>query len=246
MLQVNILSHTYVTNQVWPLHLTSSILICTGNDSAKKAKGCLLHGLLTQLDCLSGRQAPWWFIHRQSAQFAIRTQDLSSANTHYSVIVIETGHLLRVTQSSGVWCSVWGSSHDGTKAQFAFSPGLHRYVRPLCVWVCREGRPSFLAVSPSSWRSSNIPVMGFKSFLFPLDRPFIPLWHRQRGFPGEFYKCPSGGTAGTSLFPSARKLSSEHRQRSAWWESWRSFWSVLECDSQCWSGMRHMDRNEGI
>lgn len=107
---------------------------------------------------------------------------------------------------------------------------------------------SFFVVGPSSWRSSNISSYGFLSlFSFsPLDEVFIPLWRRRRGFPAEFYKCPSGGTAGTSLFPSARKLSSEHRQSSAWWESWRSFWSALGCDSQCWSGMRQRDRNEGI
>ncbi len=106
--------------------------------------------------------------------------------------------------------------------------------------------PSFFVVSPSSWRSSNIPVMGFMSFLSPPECAFIPLWHRRRGFPGESYKCPSGGTVGTSLFPSARKLSSERRQSSAWWETWRSFWSALGCDSQCWSEMRQIDRNDGI
>lgn len=115
-----------------------------------------------------------------------------------------------------------------------------------CVCVPHRLTPSFFVVSPSSWRSSNIPVMSFMSSLSPLDWAFIPSWRRQQGFPGEFYKCPSGGTAGTSLFPSAHKLSFERRQSSAWWESWRSFWSALECDSQCWSGMKHIDRNEGI
>lgn len=117
----------------------------------------------------------------------------------------------------------------------------------VCVRVARwVDPPSFFVVSPSSWRGSNIPVTGFMSFLSPLEHALIPSWRRRQGFPGEFYKCPSGGTVGTSLFPSARKLSSERHQSSAWWETWRSFWSALGCDSQCWSGMRQIDRNEGI
>lgn len=44
--------------------------------------------------------------------------------------------LLLVTQSSGVWCSVWGSSHDGTKAQFASSPGANTDMWGLCMCLC--------------------------------------------------------------------------------------------------------------
>lgn len=59
----------------------------------------------------------------------------------------------------------------------------------------------------------------FFSFFSPPECTFIPSWRQQRGFPGVFYKRQSGGTEGTSLFPSARKLSSELRQSIAWWES---------------------------
>lgn len=155
--------------------------------------------------------------------------------------------LLLLARPSGARWSVWASSHDGTRlvgTQFAFWSSEDPEVC-LCMCPCRPSA-SFAVVSPSSWRSSNIPVMGFMSFFSPPGYAFIPSWRQRQGFPREFYKCLSGGTAGTSLFPSAHKLSSERRQSSTWWESWRSFWSALGCDSQCWSGMRQIDRNECI
>lgn len=91
-----------------------------------------------------------------------------------------------------------------------------------------------LSLSPSSCRSSSIPVMAFMSSQTPSRHPslslslspfssssglaVILLQRQQRGFPGEFYKCLSAGTVGTSLFPSARKRSSERRRSSARWE----------------------------
>lgn len=78
-----------------------------------------------------------------------------------------------------------------------------------------------------SCRSSSVPVMALMSSLHPsLPRSLAPssefaftlLQRQQRGFPGEFYKCLSAGTVGTSLFPSARKRSSERHQSSARWE----------------------------
>lgn len=134
-------------------------------------------------------------------------------------------------------CSVWGSSQGGTKTQVASGStddNVELWGLRMCPFGVRVDPSSFFVFSPSSWRSSNIPVMAFMSFLsLSCKRSFILSWRQRRGFPGEFYKCPSGGTVGTSLFPSARKLSSERRQSSAWWESWRFFWSALGCDSQC-------------
>lgn len=114
--------------------------------------------------------------------------------------------------------------------------------------VCYAGRPFFLLCRQSfHLKELKHSSYGFYVLSLPSSgRAFIPSWRRRRGSPEEFYKCPSGGTAGTSLFPSTRKRSSERRQSSAWWESWRSFWSALGCDSRCWSGMKRKDRNEGV
>ena len=160
-------------------------------------------------------------------------------HTHYRVIIIEAG---LVDSSSSCYvvlgCEVLGVGDSDDTG-----------MRGLCMCPCGAPvDPSFLLCrQPLLLKELKHSSYGFfMSFLPPSERAFNPSWRRRRGFPGEFYKCPSGGTAGTSLFPSARKLSSERRQSSAWWESWRSFWSALGCDSRCWSGMRQKDRNEEI
>lgn len=97
--------------------------------------------------------------------------------------------------------------------------------------------PLFSALPPE--RARAFQSWGLRPFCpFP-TRGVLILWRRRRwGFPGGFYKCQSAGTAGTSLSPLGRRRSSERHQSSAGWESWRSFWSALGCDSQCLSGMR--------
>lgn len=135
--------------------------------------------------------------------------------------------LLIVPKSSSVKCSAFGNpSEDGIKALFASgSSDTDAEVLDLCMCPCvwsgggSSLLPSLLSVLPPEG-AQTFQLGGFMSFLSPPpQRAFILLWRRRRGFQGESYKCPSGGTEGTSLFPSARKLSSERRQSSAWWES---------------------------
>lgn len=155
----------HTVSQVWPWHVTSSILICIGNTSPKKAKGRLLNGLLTQLYSQTERQP---LIHSLSK---VRTQ------THDPV--------RKRTLRAWYWeiCLCFSFLHSpqvcDAKCEAAGSPGEilpwrglradsgHWGTRPLHACAAPVGPSSFFVVSPSTWRSSNIPVMGFMSFLSP-------------------------------------------------------------------------------
>lgn len=84
------LRYKHSTNGVWPLHLTSSILICTGNTSAKKAKGGPLHTVCWRSSTVrAGVMAS--LIHSSSKEFnsSAYTDLSSSANTHCRVIIVK-------------------------------------------------------------------------------------------------------------------------------------------------------------
>lgn len=121
--------------------------------------------------------------------------------------------------SSGVTRSWFGSSAGGTTAQAASTHGCDpSFLPPWLSDLPPEGAQAFqlwilcprsISLSLSFSRSLSLPLSSSSNFAFSL------LQRQQQGFPGEFYKCLSAGTAGTSLFPSARKRSSERRQSSS-------------------------------